>query len=237
MSRKEDVQKLITLYNRRLQKLREEEARKGYNTPSDTLTEIEDITKKLAGLSAELETTSASPNSLLTDQYLSQEIARLSDRSSVPASSTQMGGFNMSNISGSTLTIGNVDASVKAGGDVVGRDKITATSTDADPAQAELLAALVQWRQAVEAKIAALPDLDAEEKAELQGKVDKAEQEAAQGTAANPGKLERLFNTMGAMIPDIVEVTATILQNPFKGVGLVLQKINDRIKLEREAKA
>lgn len=32
----------------------------------------------------------------------------------------------------------------------------------------------------------------------------------------------------------ILEVTATTLQSPFKGVGLVLEKINDRIKLERE---
>jgi hypothetical protein len=47
--------------------------------------------------------------------------------------------------------------------------------------------------------------------------VIKAEQEAAQGEAANPGKLERFFNTMGTMIPDILEVTVTILQNPFKG--------------------
>jgi hypothetical protein len=37
------------------------------------------------------------------------------------------------------------------------------------------------------------------------------------------------------MAPDILEVTATTLQNPFKGVGLVLEKINDRIKLGRES--
>jgi hypothetical protein len=35
------------------------------------------------------------------------------------------------------------------------------------------------------------------------------------------------------MAPDIIEVTVKTLQNPFAGVGLVLEKINDRIKLER----
>ena len=55
------------------------------------------------------------------------------------------------------------------------------------------------------------------------------------GETANVGKIERLLNTMSSMAPDILEVTATTLQNPFRGVGLVLQKINDRVKLEREA--
>lgn len=157
----------------------------------------------------------------------------------VPASSvrnTQIGGVNFSNISGSSINIGgNVSANVSAGGDIVGGDKITTTAPapGSDSPQAQLKAALAQWRHEIEAKIAALSDLDDDEKGELKAKADKVEQEAVRGEAANPGKLERLLNTMSAMAPDILEVTATTLQNPFKRVGLVLQKINDRVKIER----
>lgn len=150
---------------------------------------------------------------------------------------SQIGGVNFSNISGSSINIGgNVSANVSAGGDIVGGDKITTTapSTGSDSPQAQLEAALARWRQEIEAKIAALTELDDDEKDELKAKAHKVEQEAVKGDAANPGKLERLLNTMSAMAPDILDVTAITLQNPFRGVGLVLQKINDRVKLERE---
>jgi hypothetical protein len=70
----------------------------------------------------------------------------------------------------------------------------------------------------------------------LKARAAKVEAEAVKGHQADPGKLERWLNTMSVMAPDILEVTAAILQNPLAGVGLVLQKINDRIKLERQAK-
>lgn len=237
MPRRDDIQTLIALYNRRLQKLREQAALKGINTPPEISLEIEDIEAKLAGFRAELETAPAQPVSSLSDAELAQELTRLSGQPPPPSSSTQIGGFNLSNVSGSTITIGNISANVNAGGDIVAGDKITTNTTSGavDPADvhAQLAAALAQWRQELEAQIAALSDLDDDEKAELKEKADKVQQEAAKGEAANPGKLERLINSMSAMAPDILEVTATTLQNPFAGMGLVLQKINDRIKLER----
>ena len=237
MTRRDNIQRLIVLYNRRLQKLREQEALRGISTPPEILIEIEDLEKKLAGLQTELKTESAEPASFLSDDELAWEVTRLSGDQPSPSSSTQMGGFNLSNVSGSTINIGNVNAGVSAGGDIVGGDKITTTTSTgpSDPAQAQaqLEAALAQWRQEIEANIAALSDLDDGEKEELKEKTSKVQQEAAKGNTANPGKLERLLNSMNAMAPDILEVTTTTLQNPFKGVGLVLQKINDRIKLER----
>lgn len=131
---------------------------------------------------------------------------------------------------------GNVGGDVVAGdktmGDKVGGDKITGAEPHSS-AQVELEAALVAWKQAIEAKIDALADLDSDEKEDIRAKVQKVETEVAKGDAADPKRLERLINTLSVMAPDILEVTAKILQNPFAGVGLVLKKIGDRAKLER----
>lgn len=51
----EDIKKLIAEHNRRLQKLKEKEARFGLNTPPEILTEIEDIEAELVELQTQLE--------------------------------------------------------------------------------------------------------------------------------------------------------------------------------------
>ncbi|MCB0212289.1 MAG: hypothetical protein KDJ52_23310 [Anaerolineae bacterium] len=236
MSHRESLQKQISFYTRRLHKLREQEAMKGSNTPSEILMEIDDIEAKLPILRAKLEDASSEPDLPLSNAELAEDMTR-QPQNTPPSSSTQIGGFNLSNVSGSTITIGNVSANLNAGGDIVGGDKVTTHITsgavDQGDVQTRLEAALDKWRQELEAKIATLADLDDEEKNDLKKQADKVQQEAVKGEAASPGKLERLLNAMSAMAPDILEVTATTLQNPFAGVGLVLKKINDRIKLER----
>lgn len=149
---------------------------------------------------------------------------------------TQIGGIN---ISGSTLNIGgSVSANVQAGGDIVGGDKITyaapAASTAPNSAQAQLEAALAQWHTELKAIIAKLEDEDDQEYATKNAA--KLVEEATKGQAADPGQIEGFLKRLGNMAPDIIEVTAKTLQNPLAGVGLVLEKINDRIKLEREVK-
>lgn len=87
----------------------------------------------------------------------------------------------------------------------------------------------------VAAAIEAREDLDDDEKDEIkEGATEtvKKVMEEAKGKA-RPGRIERLLNTIASMEDDILEVTAATLANPFAGVGLVLKKINDRIKLER----
>ena len=153
----------------------------------------------------------------------------------LPAASirkTQIGGVNFDNVSGSPITIGNISANVSAGGDIVGGDKITTTTpTDSNSPEAQLEAALTQWRQELQTIISRLDDEDDREYVEKIA--NKMVAEAQKGQAADLGKVEGFLDKMSRMVPDILEVTATILQNPFKGVGLVLNKINDRIKLER----
>lgn len=58
MSRKDDIKKLVAEYQRRLHKLKLQEARFGINTPPETLTEIEDIEAKIKRLQRELKTLS-----------------------------------------------------------------------------------------------------------------------------------------------------------------------------------
>jgi hypothetical protein len=155
-----------------------------------------------------------------------------------PAQSSRqssIGGVNFSGISGGSISIGgNISSNVTAGGDIVAGDKIGGPAVAADSPQGQLVSALAQWQKEIEAKINALSELDDDEKSDLKDKVGKVREEAIKGAEANPGKLERLLNTMASMAPDILEVTAKTLQNPFAGVGLVLEKIGDRAKLEKK---
>ncbi|MCB0191388.1 MAG: hypothetical protein KDJ65_05540 [Anaerolineae bacterium] len=236
MSQRDAIQKQITIHTRRLQKLREQEALKGLNTPPEISIEIEDIETKLADLRKELANASSQPDLPLSNPELAQEMARQSDNTP-PSSSTQIGGLNFGNISGSTINIGNVSADVNAGGDIVGGNKVTTTitsgSTSQGDVQAQLEAALVKWRQELTAVLEQSRDLDSDDKEYAETTADKVIKEAKKGSQANPEKLEGFFKKLSNMTPDILEVTATTLQNPFAGVGLVLQKINDRITLER----
>jgi len=54
MARKDNLQKLITEHQRKLQKLQEQKARLGIHTPPHILTEIEDTEAEIAELQAEL---------------------------------------------------------------------------------------------------------------------------------------------------------------------------------------
>jgi 8-oxo-dGTP pyrophosphatase MutT (NUDIX family) len=56
MTQKEDIQKLIVRYNRRLQKLKEQQAITGFNVSPQTLMEIEDIELEIEKLQSELVT-------------------------------------------------------------------------------------------------------------------------------------------------------------------------------------
>ena len=169
----------------------------------------------------------------LTGNELAQELFQLSDDKLPPSSSTHVGGFNLSDVTGSTINMGNVSANVSAGGDIVGNDKST-TSGFADPnsPHVQLEVALSHWQQRLQIIIDNLYDEDDREYAEKT--VSKVTAEAQKGVEADPAKIESFLDKLINMAPDILEITASTLQNSFKGVGLVLEKINDRIKLERQ---
>lgn len=161
----------------------------------------------------------------------------------------EKGSVRVGNVGGHVITgtvTGDITGRDKIGGDYAGRDIIhgdrigrdnivtVGAGGGQDPAMAQLRQALARWQQEIEARVDALSSLDADEKEDLKKNVARVADEAIKGEQAEVGKLERWLNTIGAMAPDILDVTAATLQNPFKGVGLVLQKISDRVKLERQ---
>lgn len=151
----------------------------------------------------------------------------------------QIGGVNFSDISGGSINVGNIDAGVKAGGHIVGGNlRVTGdTANDPDSPEAKLIEALETWRQQIETTIAQDTTLDADDKEYIQKTAAKFEEEMQQGQQADTGKAEAFLVKMSKMAPDILEVTAATLQNPFRGVGLVLEKINNRIKVEKQERS
>ncbi|MBI1881625.1 MAG: hypothetical protein HYR94_25885 [Chloroflexi bacterium] len=235
MSRQADIQKLIFNYTRQLQKLKEQQALQGVSTPSAILIQIEDIEAELEGLQTLLEQTKNDPEAMSSID-LDRELAQLKTKVKPEKSETNIGSFIIKGNKDSSIKIGNTKIVTKPAGDVVAGDKITiGRDKGVLNTQDTLMAALDEWKRKLEAKIAALADLETYEKDDLKEKASKFDEEAAKGAAANPDKLAWLLNTMSSMAPDILEVTIATLQNPFAGVGLVLRKIDNKIKLERQS--
>ena len=89
------------------------------------------------------------------------------------------------------------------------------------------------WREQMEREIKALKELTPEDKSLLKQNVEQVVQEAEKGKKANPGRIERLLNTMSAMAPDIFDVVIATIANPLAGLGLVAKKIGDKAKVTR----
>lgn len=115
---------------------------------------------------------------------------------------------------------------------VVGDDNVLSPPDRDSP---DLAALLAEWQTNMEAKIDALTGVLAEDKEDLKDTIAKIKTEAAKAEQADPGRLERLLNSIAAMGPDIFEVAVTTLISPLKGIGLVLKKIGDKARLERQA--
>jgi hypothetical protein len=98
----------------------------------------------------------------------------------------------------------------------------------------DLAMLLAEWQTNMEAKIDALTGVLAEDKEDLRDTIVKIKTEAAKAEQADPCRLERLLNSIAVMGPDIFEVAVTTLISPLKGIGLVLKKIGDKARLERQ---
>jgi hypothetical protein len=146
------------------------------------------------------------------------------------------GGVNIG--AGANINIGSGDITggnkTTAGGDIITAGAgSTVNVGKADPlAAANLLTELIKWEAQMKIKAGAL-QLSAEDKKDLIEQIVKVREEAGKGQKADPGRLEKLVNTLGAMAPDIFEVAVTTLANPLGGVGLALKKVGEKAKVER----
>jgi hypothetical protein len=127
---------------------------------------------------------------------------------------------------------GNKTVTQTAGGDIVGRDKITTTTTQAiDPAQLQLL---LQEFSRIQQQVAARPPDPKVDKDILEYTVKKIETEAKKGEAADPSKVESLLLTLGSMADDIFQVTANTLASPVLGIATAVRLIAQKAKAEKK---
>ncbi|MBI5030823.1 MAG: hypothetical protein HZB51_09870 [Chloroflexi bacterium] len=118
-----------------------------------------------------------------------------------------------------------------SGGSVhAGRDIVGGNSYNIDHVQT---VNFLDWRAQMDKQIDAQTQLAPADKQDLKDTVAKIADEGAKGKQANPGRIEKLINTLAAMAPDIFEVATTTLANPLAGIGLTLKKIGDKAKLEQ----
>ena len=117
--------------------------------------------------------------------------------------------------------------SVNVHGDIVGRDKITTTTTGVD---ASGLVELIKAFKEIDRRIDARPENPDVDKAELKDTVNKIQEEAKKGEQANPTKVERWLKFLAGMADDIFQVTAATLTNPALGIGTAVKLIAEKTK-------
>jgi len=99
----------------------------------------------------------------------------------------------------------------------------------------ESLSAIVEWMAQLNKKVDSLPDISRAEKEDIKQQVEKIGDEAQKGSKVEVGRLEKLINTISVMAPDIFDVVIASLASPLAGIGLVIKKIGDKAKLERDS--
>jgi hypothetical protein len=149
-------------------------------------------------------------------------------------SNVQTGGVQIG--AGANISVGSGDVvfgnKTTAGGNIINAGPGASVSVGDPAAAANLLTALIQWETQMKIKAGTLK-LSAEDKKELIDQLVKIRTEAGKGAQVDPGRLEKLVNTLGVMAPDIFEVAVTTLANPLAGIGLAMKKIGDKAKVER----
>lgn len=130
---------------------------------------------------------------------------------------------------GGNFVGGNQTISQHAGGDIVGRDKLT-TAAGADALQAQAL--IEQFRQ-IQRQIDARPPDPNVDPAELKDLVRRIEAEARKGEQANPVPLERWLGNLGDLAADIFAATTSTLTNPGFGLAQVAQRAAAKVKQAR----
>lgn len=175
MSRKEDVQKLISRHQRRLQKLQEKAATYGQEPPPHLLLEIQDLEAELKALKAKL---AAWP-----DEQQAQ-YGRPTPAGGPPASEAQD-----QPVSGGSTTF---DRAAEIG------DRF---STDFQGAALNVRSQLIRVRQ----NIGIMPHLSAQDKDELVRLIDELQQQLAQVLPERAAEAEKVARRVEVLITELAE--------------------------------
>ena len=122
---------------------------------------------------------------------------------------------------------GNKTVTQTAGGDIVGRDKIT--GLDAGQWQK-----LTQAFAHIQGQVDARPADPRADKDEIKQTVQRIQDEVKQGDNANGDRLHRWLLNLGAMADDIFQVTVATLTSPAIGLAKVVQLVAQRAKDEKQ---
>jgi hypothetical protein len=94
-----------------------------------------------------------------------------------------------------------------------------------------LMSQLTQWQEQMNAKIEAV-DLPPGDKGDIKQQIDTIKKVILTDKGGNPRRLEKLINTLAVLSPDIFQIVIATLANPLAGIGLALNKIGQRAKLD-----
>ena len=122
---------------------------------------------------------------------------------------------------------GNKTVTQTAGGDIVGRDKIT--GLDAGQWQK-----LTQEFARIQQQVDARPADPRADKDEIKQTVQRIQDEVKHGDSANADRLGRWLMNLGAMADDIFQVTVATLASPALGLAKVVQLVAQKAKEEKQ---
>src|SRR3990172_13232990 len=97
-------------------------------------------------------------------------------------------------------------SNISLGGDLVGRDKITATVNANTGMDAGQMVELSKSLAEIKRQVNDASNLDDDDKAELRETVGKIEDEVKKGDQANPIKVERWLKFLAELSPEIFEL-------------------------------
>ncbi len=122
---------------------------------------------------------------------------------------------------GNNITVGDVSGS----NILVGNHNRVSVTQGASAA--EIAQAFAILSQAVQAKA------ESPEKTMAQTAVEGMKAEAEKGEEADEGKVQKWFEILGNMAPDIFEVAVDTFTNPVKGISTVFKKVAEKAKAEK----
>lgn len=132
-----------------------------------------------------------------------------------------------------TTTVGDMHN----GSTLISGDNSSVRMSQSYAEMTDLKSILASWKAEMISRIEAQPSFDDSDKEDLKEIITKIENEATKADKANPGRIEKLLNTIAVMGPDIFQVAITTLASPLQGIGLVLKKISDKVKVELQKKS
>jgi hypothetical protein len=129
-------------------------------------------------------------------------------------------------VGGDKITVGDISGS---SGVAIGRGATTTVTNYQRGEDVEALAAaFARLHQAVSESAAT-----AAHKAVAQQALEKLDQEARKGEAADEAEVQQWFQVLATMLPDMAEVAVDTFLSPIKGVSTVFRKIAARAREQR----